>query len=41
LGVADPVTSPTFTLVHECSGRLRLFHLMVSNRQLTRSPTCG
>ena len=29
LGVADPVTSPTFTLVHEYSGRLRLFHLDV------------
>ncbi len=29
LGVAVPVTSPTFTLVHEYAGRLRLHHLDV------------
>jgi len=29
LGVEDPVTSPTFTLVHEYAGRLRIHHLDV------------
>jgi len=27
LGIEDPVTSPTFALVHEYSGRMRLYHL--------------
>jgi tRNA threonylcarbamoyladenosine biosynthesis protein TsaE len=27
LGVTDPITSPTFTLMHEHAGRLRLLHL--------------
>jgi len=27
LGVTDPVTSPTFALVHEYGGRLPLFHM--------------
>lgn len=29
LGVAEPMTSPTFTLAREYEGRLRLFHLDV------------
>lgn len=27
LGVTDPVTSPTFTLIHEYAGRLPLYHV--------------
>lgn len=27
LGVQDPVTSPTFTLIHEYEGRLPLYHV--------------
>jgi len=27
LGVEDPVTSPTFTLIHEYAGRLPLYHV--------------
>ena len=27
LGVTDPVTSPSFTLIHEHRGRLRFYHL--------------
>jgi tRNA threonylcarbamoyladenosine biosynthesis protein TsaE len=27
LGVTDPITSPTFTLMHDHEGRLRLLHL--------------
>jgi tRNA threonylcarbamoyladenosine biosynthesis protein TsaE len=27
LGIDDPVTSPTFTLIHEYSGRLPLYHV--------------
>ena len=29
LGVTDPITSPTFTLVREYEGRVRLYHLDV------------
>jgi tRNA threonylcarbamoyladenosine biosynthesis protein TsaE len=29
LGVAEPVTSPTFTLVHEYTGRVRVHHVDV------------
>lgn len=27
LGITDPVTSPTFTLIHEYEGRLALYHV--------------
>lgn len=29
LGVKDPITSPTFTLIKEYSGRLKLYHIDV------------
>lgn len=28
LGIDEPITSPTFTIVNEYSGRLPLYHLM-------------